>query len=61
MYALLAYGVIAVMILFIATITAGIMLGTGITLIELICQVFGARREPAISARTERASADALP
>jgi hypothetical protein len=59
MYALLAYGVIAVMILFIAVITAGIMLGTGIALVSLICRVFGTRPDAAIAARTDRATADA--
>jgi hypothetical protein len=60
MYALLAYAAIAAMILFIATITAGIMLGTGIMLFDLVCRGFGAAREPAIASKTEQASADAL-
>lgn len=60
MYALLAYAVIAVMILFIATITAGIMLGTGVMLFDLISRVFGAPGQTAIAPKTEPASADVL-
>jgi hypothetical protein len=60
MYALLAYAVIAVMILFIATITAGIMLGTGIMLFDLVCRVFASPHEQAIAPRTERVASDVL-
>ena len=57
MNTLMMYGLAAVMIFFIALITAGIVLGTTVALMSFARQATGARRTISIPAEAERESA----
>lgn len=57
LHTVMMYGLAAGMIFFIATITAGIVVGTAVALIRLVQQAFGARDTAPVPTDAEPAAA----